>query len=449
MTLSDFFPSCAGQPLAFVHSFGCQQNLSDGERIKGMLIEMGFDLTGDLSQASLVLYNTCAVREGAQDRVFGNVGALKRYKSMRPDMLVGLCGCMTQQEHVAGKIKASFPFVDLVAGTHALDRLPELIMQALEQNRQIFDISDLHERALEGIPVARDSAFKAWVPVMAGCDNFCSYCVVPLVRGRERSRKSRDILEEIKTLAAQGYKEIYLLGQNVNSYGKGLDESIDFAGLLSQINEIEGDFWIRFMTSHPKDLTHRLIDTIANSRRLCNHIHLPVQSGCDRILSAMNRKYNVSDYLALIEYAREKIPGAALTSDIIVGFPGETYEEFRKTAALIEKVRYHCLFTFIYSKREGTAAAAFPDPVPAKEKSVWLNELLEIQRKIGLEIYESYENKTLKVLADGLSRTPGRLTGRTEQNVIVDFEAPDSYIGKFVNVYIEKAHNWMLSGTKL
>ena len=327
-------------PIAHVHSYGCQQNVSDGEKIKGMLALMGYGFSDSNAEADLVIYNTCAVRENAEDRVFGNVGALKHNKRRRKGMLIGLCGCMMQQEHIVQRLKKSFPYVDLIFGTHVVHRLPELLYQALSTKERVFETPDSDGVIAEHLPIRRDGTLKAWVPIMYGCNNFCTYCIVPYVRGRERSRTSQEILHEVSGLVSQGYKEITLLGQNVNSYGKGLEEEINFAGLLRKINGIEGDFRIRFMTSHPKDATPELIDTMAECEKVCHHLHLPVQSGSDRILTAMNRHYQREDYLKLVDYARSRIPDLALTSDIIVGFPGETREDFLKTMDLIQTVGY-------------------------------------------------------------------------------------------------------------
>lgn len=434
-------------PKAFVRTYGCQGNVADGEKLKGMLEEMGYELIDSPEGADFVLYNTCAIREHAEDRVFGNVGALKNNKRKNPSMLIGLCGCMMQQEHVAGRIKKSYPYVDLVFGTHAMHRFPELFYQALSSHRRVFEISESDGVIAEGLPTHRDGQYKAWLPIMYGCNNFCTYCVVPYVRGRERSRQPDDILAEAKELIFQGYKDITLLGQNVNSYGNDLQNGIRFPQLLQQINDLEGEFRIRFMTSHPKDCTHELIDTIARCDKVCNHIHLPVQSGCSRVLAAMNRRYTRESYLSLIEYAKEKIPDVSFTSDIIVGFPGETYEEFLQTVSLIEEVRYDSLYTFIFSPRKGTKAYDMPDPVSQEEKGKWFRELLDVQEKIGEERYQSLVGQTLRVLPEGKGKTgEGYLTGRSDANVIVDFPGDESLIGTFVDVTITKALNWAVLG---
>jgi len=357
---------------------------------------------------------------------------------------------MMQQQHVADKIKNSYPYVDIVFGTHAMHQLPQMLYERFNNGRRIFEVSESDGVIAEGLPVSREGGVKSWLPIMYGCDNFCTYCIVPFVRGRERSRTSEAIISEAKALISEGYKEITLLGQNVNSYGKGLDEKITFSQLLRKLNDIDGDFRIRFMTSHPKDCTTELIDTIAECNKICNHIHLPVQSGSDRILKLMNRHYNTNDYLKLIEYAKNKIPNVSFTSDIIVGFPGETYEDFQKTIELIKKVEYTSLYTFIYSKRSGTKAAEFEDIVSESEKSRWFRELLDIQETIGIKQHSANIGKTLRVLADGEGKTgEDYLTGRTESNIIVEFKANKTDIGSFVNVKINKAMNWAIAGEKI
>lgn len=434
-------------PMAHVHSYGCQQNISDGEKIKGMLALMGYGFTDHLEDADLVLYNTCAIRENAEDRVFGNVGALKHKKRRNPDMLIALCGCMMQQKHIVDKLKKSYPYVDLIFGTHVVHQLPENLYRTLTQHKRVFQTPDSDGVIAEDLPIRRDGKLKAWLPIMYGCNNFCTYCIVPYVRGRERSREPQRIIDEVTQLVAQGYKDITLLGQNVNSYGKGLDEEINFAELLRRINAVDGDFRIRFMTSHPKDATKELIDTMAECDKVCAHLHLPVQSGSDRILKEMNRHYTREQYLSLVDYAREKIPGLSFTSDIIVGFPGETEEDFQDTLSLIKEVGYDSLFTFIYSKRVGTKAAEMEDPATDEEKADRFQRLLDVQKEIGIGRYETYVGKTVRVLAEGEGKTgKGYLTGRTDNFIIVDFEGDPSLVGEFVNVKITKALNWALLG---
>ena len=432
-------------PVAHVHSFGCQQNVSDGEKIKGMLAMMGYGFSNSADDADLVLFNTCAVRENAEDRVFGNLGALKHNKRRKPDMLIGVCGCMVQQEHITERIKKSFPYVDMVFGTHVLHTLPQLVYEAMTTHKRQISIPQMDGVIAEGIPLRRESTLKASIPIMYGCNNFCTYCIVPYVRGRERSRDPEDILNEARQLVESGCRELLLLGQNVNSYGRGTD--VDFPELLRRINAIPGEFKICYMSSHPKDATHELIDTIAECEKVTRHFHLPVQSGSSRILKLMNRSYTREHYLELINYAKERIPDVALTSDIIVGFPGETYEDFQETLSLIREVKYDSLFTFIYSPRKGTKAAEMPDPISQEEKGKWFRELLEVQQEIGCDAYQGYVGRTLRVLCEGPGRTrDGCLTGKSIQNIIVDFDGDKSLIGSFVDVKITGALNWALLG---
>ena len=438
----------AEQPKAFVHTYGCQGNVADSERIKGSLSLMGYVMTENKEEADLILYNTCAIREHAEDRVFGNVGAIKRLKQTNPNLIIALCGCMMQQEHIREKIYNSYPFVDIVFGTHGQYKLPEIFKAYLTRGKRVFaDTSETNEIA-EGVPALRDNSAKAWLPIMYGCDNFCTYCVVPYVRGRERSRKSADIIREFKQIVAEGYKDITLLGQNVNSYGKGLDEDINFSKLIRKLNDIEGEFTIRFMTSHPKDCTKELIDTIAECEKASKHIHLPVQSGNNRILKEMNRHYTREKYLELINYAKEKIEGLSLTSDIIVGFPGETYEEFCDTLSLVKEVGYTSLFTFIFSSRKGTKASEMPDPVPYNEKNKWFKELCDLQESIAADHSAQMAGKTYRVLCEGESKTlDGYLAGRTDGNVIIEFPSDDhSLVGKFCHVKVTEPLNWLVRG---
>ena len=435
-------------PKAFVHTYGCQGNVADSERLKGSLSLMGYVMTENKEEADLILYNTCAIREHAEDRVFGNVGAIKRLKQSNPNLIIALCGCMMQQEHIREKIYNSYPFVDVVFGTHGQYKLPEILKTYLTRGKRVFaDMSETNEIA-EGVPAIRDNSAKAWLPIMYGCDNFCTYCVVPYVRGRERSRKSADIIAEFKQIIAEGYKDITLLGQNVNSYGKGLDEDINFSKLIRKLNDLEGEFTIRFMTSHPKDCTKELIDTIAECEKASKHIHLPVQSGNNRILKAMNRHYDREKYLELINYAKEKIEGLSLTSDIIVGFPGETYEEFCDTLSLVKEVGYTSLFTFIFSSRKGTKASLMEDLVPYEEKNKWFKELCDLQENIASTHSAGMKGKTYRVLCEGESKTlDGYLAGRTDGNVIIEFPSNDkNLIGKFCNVKVTEPLNWLVRG---
>lgn len=431
-------------PLAHVRTYGCQQNVSDSEHIKGMLAQMGFGFTEDPEQADLILFNTCAVREHAEDRVFGNVGALKSIKNRRPHTLIALCGCMVQQEHVAQKIKNSYPFVGLVFGTHVLHRFPELLYNALMGQKRVFETPDHEGAIVEDIPVQRDGKFKAWLSVMYGCNNFCTYCIVPYVRGRERSRDPDRILDEARGLVRDGYREITLLGQNVNSYGRDAAHGVDFPELLSRINDIPGDFLIRFMTSHPKDATKRLFDTIARCEKVARHFHLPFQSGSNRILKAMNRGYTREQYLELIEYARSAIPGISFTSDVIVGFPGETREDFDRTLDLIRRVGFTSLFTFIYSPRKGTPASRLDDPVPMEEKTAWFKEMTDLQEEIAAAHSASMVGKTRRALIEGAG--DGFLEARLSENIVVRVEGGPDAVGRFAMVEITGARSWILTG---
>lgn len=435
-------------PLACVVTYGCQQNVADSEKIKGMLHEMGYGFTEERTKAQLILFNTCAVREHAEDRVFGNVGALKKYKHEHPGVVIACCGCMMQQQHIAEKIKKSFPFVDLVFGTHVIHQLPGLLYKTLTGKKRVFEIPDMDGVIAEGVPVLRDEEKRAWLPIMYGCNNFCTYCIVPYVRGRERSRDPQDILKEARELVQNGCKEITLLGQNVNSYGKNLEPKVTFAKLLRMINDIDGDFRIRFMTSHPKDCTRELLETMAQCDKVAKHLHLPFQSGNDRVLKAMNRNYTREKYLSLIRYAKELMGDAlSITSDIIVGFPGETYEEFQDTLSLIEEVRFTSLFTFIYSPRNGTPAARMPDPVPAEEKGRWLRELLAVQEKISAENMKKYAGKTFKCFVYGKGKLGEHsLEARTDGNLIVEFDGDESLIGSFKNITVTEPLTYVLKG---
>ena len=431
---------------AYTHSFGCSQNVSDGEKLNGLLLSMGFELTGEEKDADLILFNTCAVRESAEDRVFGHIGALKSLKKSKPSLILAVCGCMTQRPEAADKLRQSYPYVDIVFGTGAGHRLPSFLARKIRGERRIFWDAPAKE-VVENLPAVRTDRVKASVTIMQGCDNFCSYCIVPYVRGREVSRRPQDVLAEIRALVEDGYREIMLLGQNVNSYGKGLSEQVDFSDLLAAADAIEGDYRLRFMTSHPKDCTRKLIDTIAGAKHVCRHIHLPVQSGSDEILKRMNRRYTVEQYLGLIDYARAVLPDVTFSSDIIVGFPGETQEDFDKTLELVKTVHYNALFTFLYSKRSGTPAAVMPDDTPEEVKSARFRELLDVQVEICTEQNRAFVGKTLRVLFDAPGKKPGLIAGRTEGNVIVEVEGDESLIGRFADVRIEKAMNWAMMGT--
>lgn len=433
-------------PLAYVHSYGCQQNVNDGERIKGVLTDIGYGLCDAPEQADLILFNTCAVREHAEQRVFGNVGALKGLKEKKPGLIIGLCGCMANQTHVVEKLRRSYPYVDLVFGVDGIDTLPQLLAQKLRTHKRVLLQPAQRPVIVENIPIRRESEFRAWLPIMYGCDNFCTYCIVPYVRGREKSRRPEDILAEFRGLVQAGYKEITLLGQNVNSYGKGLEEQIDFSDLLNLLCSVPGDYHIRFMTSHPKDASHKLIDTIAAQPKLCKHLHLPVQCGSDRVLAQMNRRYTVEQYMELIEYARSRVSGITFSSDIIVGFPGETEEDFQGTLDLIKKVGYMQLFTFIYSKRTGTKAADMPDETPRSEKTDRMARLLKTQDEIAMGLVKAQVGQTVRVLVEGFGRAEGTLTGRLDNNLTVEFAADPALLGQYAKVKLTSARATVLLG---
>lgn len=438
----------SSKPLACVVTYGCQQNVADSEHIKGMLEAMGYGFTEERTEAKLIIFNTCAVREHAEDRVFGNVGALKKYKLANPDVVIALCGCMMQQQHIAEKIKKSFPFVDLVFGTHVVYKVPELIYTALTRKKRVFELPDVDGVIAEGIPVKRDNDKKAWIPIMYGCNNFCSYCIVPYVRGRERSREVEDVVKEFKALVNDGYKEITLLGQNVNSYGKDLEPRVTFSQLLRTLNELDGDFRIRFMTSHPKDCTKELIETMAECDKVATHLHLPFQSGNDRVLKAMNRSYTREKYLSLINYAKELMGDElSITSDIIVGFPGETYEEFCDTKSLVEEIKATSLFTFIYSPRKGTPAAEMDDPVSYEEKSKWMRELLALQERISGEQMALHKGKVFKCFVYGKGKQGDNyLAARTDGNLIIEFVGDEGLIGTFQKIKVTEPLTYVMLG---
>jgi tRNA-2-methylthio-N6-dimethylallyladenosine synthase len=434
-------------PLAFVDTYGCQQNEADSERIRGYLAQMGYGFTRSEDEADVIVINTCAVREHAEDRVLGNVGALVHTKRRKPSQIICLCGCMMQEPHVAEKIRESYRHVDLVFGPHALWKFPELLWRALSRRVRVFDTEDQPGSVAEGAPVERQSSVKAWVSIMYGCNNFCTYCIVPYVRGRERSRRPEAILDEVRQLAQAGYKDITLLGQNVNSYGKDLEEDVDFAWLLEQVNAIPGDFLIRFMTSHPKDATERLFDAMAKCEKVAPVIHLPFQAGNDRVLREMNRGYTHEEYLSKVRALRERIPDIVLTSDVIVGFPGETTEEFEDTLKLIQEVRYDALFTFIYSPRQGTPAAAMDDPLSPEEKKANFQRLLDAQNEISREKHRSYVGKTVRCLVDGQSDDPrNNLNARTSGNRLVHLTGDPALVGQYVDLKITDATTWALFG---
>ncbi len=433
------------EPLAFVHTYGCQGNVADSEQIKGLLIKMSYKMTDTPDDADFILYNTCAVREHAEDRVFGNVGALKHIKRRRPGTIIALCGCMVQQEHIANRFREHYPYVNLIFGTHLIPRFPELLYRVLTGGKRVFELDQSDNTIVEGIPLERDNSIKGWLPIMYGCDNFCSYCIVPHVRGRERSRKSDVILAQAKEMVSLGYKDITLLGQNVNSYGKKENGEMTFPELITELDKIDGEYWLRFMTSHPKDCTKELIDAMAASKHMAHHIHLPFQSGSNRVLKEMNRKYTIEHYKELVAMAREAMPDVSLTSDVIVGFPGETREEFEETLAAIEEIGFTSLFTFIYSPREGTPAASMPDPISYEEKSKWLRELITLQESIAAKKSASMVGSKQRVLVEGMAKN-GLLSCRTSTNIIIEAEGSADLVGSFADAEVTTALNWILRG---
>ena len=435
------------RPLAFVDTYGCQQNEADSEALRGYIELMGFGFTEDENEAELIVVNTCAVRGHAEMRVLGNVGALVHAKARNPRLIVAVCGCMVQQPHMAEKIKKSFRVVDLCFGPHELWRFPELYERALRRRGRVFETSPCEGVVAEGLPVHRQGSVKAWLSIMYGCNNFCTYCIVPYVRGRERSRRPEDVVAEARRLVAAGYKDITLLGQNVNSYGKDLGSDVDFADIIREINDIPGDFLIRFMTSHPRDATEKLFRTMAECEKCAKHIHLPVQSGSSRVLKAMNRHYDREKYLSLVDMARSYMPELVLTTDIIVGFPGETAEDFEETMSLVERVRYDAMFTFIFSPREGTPAAAMPDPVSREEKQAWFDRLVETANAISGEKHREYIGKRLRVLVDGeTGRGEYNLSARTNGGRLVHLKGGPELVGSFIEAEITDGNTWALYG---
>ena len=432
---------------ALVDTFGCQQNVADSQHIMGMLEAMGCDFVTEPAEADIIVLNTCAIRDHAEKRVYGNLGALTHTKKANPEQIICLCGCMAQRPEVAEKVRQSYRHVDLVFGPQALWKFPELLYQVYTRRGRVFSVENEHGSIAEGMPVVREGRTRAWVSIMYGCNNFCSYCIVPYVRGRERSRDPEQIIAEVRQLAAEGYKEITLLGQNVNSYGKDLGTGYDFADLLAALDEIPGDYLIRFMSSQPKDASFKLFDTMARCSHVAKQLHLPVQSGSDRVLRAMNRPYDKARYLELITYARKVMPELVLTSDVIIGFPGETEAEAMETVALVEQVRFDALFTFIFSPRPGTPAAKLDDPVPRAEKQVWFDRLCDAQNKISEEIHAQYVGRTLRCLIDGQSddsRWP--LTARTAGGRLVHLVGDRASIGTYRDVKITDSNTWALFG---
>ena len=422
-------------PLANVQTFGCVQNENDSEKIRGILNSSGFGISDSFENSDIVIFNTCAIRENAELKIFGNIGKLKALKAANPNMIVAVCGCMVMQPHIVAKIKKSYPFVDIVFGVNSIEELPYIVYNWYVDNKRAVCDPVVKTDIVEDIPVYRQSKSKATISIMYGCDNFCSYCIVPYVRGRERSRRPENILKEFRQLISEGYKDITLLGQNVDSYGKNLEPEIDFADLLSMLCQVEGDYVLHFMSSHPKDINRKVIDTIRDNPQISRQIHLPVQSGNDRILSLMNRRYTVKQYMDIINYAKEQIPDVGFSSDIIVGFPGETYEEYLDTENLVKEINFTQLFAFIYSKRNGTKAASLQDDTPHSEKSRRLNRLIKIQQDIFFRYLESFKGKKVKALVEETKECG--YSARLSNTLVVHFKTDKTdLMDSFVNLEI-------------
>jgi tRNA-2-methylthio-N6-dimethylallyladenosine synthase len=437
-----------GRPLtACITTFGCQMNAKDSEKLLGILEVVGFQET-DTEEADFVLYNTCTVRENANQRVYGRLGQLNAYKRKNPNMMIALCGCMMQEEEVVAKIKKSYRFVDIIFGTHNIFKLAELIYERLQAKKMVVDIWEGTDSIVEELPAERKYPFKSGVNIMFGCNNFCSYCIVPYVRGRERSRNPQDIIDEIKKLVADGVVEIMLLGQNVNSYGKNLEEPMSFAELLREIGQIEGLERVRFMTSHPKDLSDELIQVMKDCDKVCSHLHLPLQSGSSRILKAMNRKYTKEQFLELVDKIRAAVPDISLTTDIIVGFPGETEEDFLETMDVVKKVKFDSAFTFIYSKRTGTPAAKMEDQISEEVIKDRFDRLLTAVQTISAEVCGRDEHTVQKVLVEEPNdHLEGYLSGRMSNNTLVHFKGEESLIGTIADVYLDESRGFYYMGT--
>lgn len=430
-----------------IQTFGCQMNERDSELLAGMLHEMGYEPTGDIQDADIILLNTCCVRETAENKVWGRIGELKHLKSANPDIILGICGCMTQQPEVGEKIRRRAPHVDLIFGTHNVHQLPQLIERIRDERQTIVDVWETEGDIVENLPSQRVEGVKAYVTIMYGCNNFCTYCIVPYVRGRERSRNVAHIAAEVKQLAGEGYKEVMLLGQNVNSYGKDLNPRVEFADLLIELDKIDDLSRIRYMTSHPRDFNDRLIKVIADSKKVCEHFHLPVQAGGNNVLTRMNRGYTKEGYMELVEKIRVHVPQASITTDLIVGFPGETDDDFLETMDLLEKVRFDAAFTFVYNKRSGTPAAEMPDQVPDEVKKVRIQELISLQNTISIEKNLLEVGKTHEILVEGPNKNnPAMMEGRTRTNKLVLFKGGADLQGQIVNVRIVESGTWHLDG---
>ncbi len=428
---------------AYIRTYGCQLNENDGEKLIGLLLAMGYEMTDNAEEADFALLNTCAIRENAEKKTYGAIGVFKHYKEKKPGLVVAMSGCMTGEEHVIESLKKTYRHVDIVFGANNIEALPRLLFLHLTESRRVFDTAYDDTFVPPALPTARTFPFKSGVPVMYGCNNFCTYCIVPYVRGRERSREEDDILREITALRNDGCKEVMLLGQNVNSYRGGGDA---FARLLEKVSDT-GIERIRFMTSHPKDISPRVLDVMAERSNICKCLHLPVQAGNNRVLQSMNRRYTREKYLSIVNLAREKMPGLSMTTDIIVGFPGETNEEFLDTLSLLEEVRFDSIFSFIFSPRKGTPAENMPDVISDAEKKANFEKLLEVQNRISGEINQTYLGKTVSVLCEGVSKTDaGKMSGRTEGGKIVNFPGDDSMVGQIFDVKITETKTWNLQG---
>lgn len=438
-----------GRKLTFYdQTFGCQMNFKDSEKLNGILEDIGY-VKADTEKADFVYYNTCTVRENANVRVYGRLGALKNYKKKNPEMVIAMCGCMMQEPEEQEKVKTTFKFVDVVFGTHNIFKLAELLYECLSGRKRVFDVWEKTDQIIEDLPSDRKFGFKAGVNIMFGCNNFCSYCIVPYVRGRERSRKPEDIVAEVKKLASEGVVEVMLLGQNVNSYGKNLENPISFAKLLTMVEEVEGIERIRFMTSHPKDLSDELIEVMAHSKKICKHLHLPVQSGSSRILKLMNRKYTKEHYLTLVDKIRTAVPDIAITTDIIVGFPGETEEDFQETLDVVRKAKYDSAYTFIYSKRTGTPAAKMDGQVSEDIVKDRFNRLLATVSEVSHEHIKRYEGMDMDVLVEDIDDHDNTfVTGRMTNNILVHFKGDKELIGSIVNVHLDECKGFYYMGTK-
>ena len=434
-------------PKYFIVTYGCQMNVHESEKIAGMLREIGYDLASSAEEADVIVFNTCCIRDTAEKRAYGNIGALKSLKKQRPSVVIAVVGCMTQQKGGADALKAKFPFLDIILGTNSLDRLPILIQQCRHKGTTIAVSDDPTVDLSLELPIYRTSGTNAWVNIMYGCNNFCTYCIVPYVRGRERSRSMQDVIDDVKTVLSEGYREITLLGQNVDSYGNDLSDGTSFASLLREIDLLPGKFRLRFMTSHPKDFDKEVADVIASSSHICHNIHLPIQAGSDPILHRMNRKYTVAQYLEIVDYIRENMPDVGITTDIMVGFPGETEEDFLATMELVKRVRFSNAFTFVYSPRRGTPAAAM-EQIPADVRRSRITRLVKLQNEITKELSEDYIGKSYEVLIEDVNpKYPGTVCGRTDSGRLVTVDGDPSLIGSFVTIKITKSRSASLFGT--